>query len=456
MRLPIRLRLTLAFALSMAALLAGAGSFLYLHLASDLRGSVDTALRAQADVLAAGLGQHGPAFGDTGTEAIQEGAPFAQILDASGRILESSEPVARAPLVPASSLRSVRDPVVVELAVPGVEGTSRLYVLPVTEAEGSAFVVVGMSLNSRQEILSRFVLILVVGGPLALLLASAAGWFIAGAAFRPVERMRREAAAISESDRRRRLPVPGSGDEVARLGATLNSMLDRLQGAFDRERRFVDDASHELRTPLTILKAELDIALSRARTPQEMEAALRSASEEADRMASLADDLLVYSRSDGGRVPVHREDVRLSELLGESAASFWGRAEQSGVRLDVQAPALTVRVDAVRLRQAVDNVIDNALRHTGPGGWIRVVGERHAEQVRVVVEDSGSGFEPDFLSHAFDPFARGARDRAEAAPGAGLGLAIVQAVSQAHGGQATVENRPEGGARVTIVLRAPA
>ncbi len=452
MRLPVRLRLTLAFALAMAVLLAAAGTFLYVHLAGDLRNSVDTALLAQADILGGGIGQQGAGFGVTTSRAIQEGAPFAQILDASGHVQESSGPVSRAALVPASTIHGLTGPSFFQLEVPGVEGTSRVYALPLVEGGERAFVVVGMSLNSRQEILSRFLLILAVGGPLALVLASMAGWLIAGAAFSPVERMRREAAAISVSDRRRRLPVPRTGDEVARLGTTLNSMLDRLQSAFDRERRFVDDASHELRTPLTILKAELDIALTRTRTPRELEAALRSASEEADRLAALADDLLVYSRSDGGRVPLHREAVPLRELLGQSVASFRARADQAGVRLDFDAPTGTVQVDAVRLRQAVDNVIDNALRHTAAGGWIRVAGGRQGDRVRVVVEDSGTGFEPDVLTHAFDPFARGTRERADAAPGAGLGLAIVQAVSQAHGGVATVENRPEGGARVTIVL----
>src|SRR5439155_1173537 len=137
----------------------------------------------------------------------------------------------------------------------------------------------------------------------------AAGWIVIGSALGPVERMRQEAAAISASEPERRLPVPSSGDELARLGTTLNAMLDRLQDALERERRFVDDASHELRTPLSILKMELDLALARARTPEELESALTNAAEETDRLVRLAQDLLVLARLEGGRVLVHRAEV---------------------------------------------------------------------------------------------------------------------------------------------------
>jgi signal transduction histidine kinase len=265
--------------------------------------------------------------------------------------------------------------------------------------------------------------------------------------------MRENAAAISVSDPSRRLPVMATGDEIARLGTTLNSMLDRLQAALKGERRFVDDASHELRTPLAILKTELDIALSRSRTPHELESALRSASEEADRLTALAEDLLVYSRSDGGRVPLHRTDTRLNSLLRNASSSFARRATESGVALRVDASAQAAHLDAARVRQAVENVIENALAHTRSGGDIHVRASRDREWVRLIVEDSGPGFPPDFVDHAFEPFARSGSERAGGRKGAGLGLAIVRAVAEAHGGFATAENRLEGGARVTVVLR---
>jgi signal transduction histidine kinase len=259
---------------------------------------------------------------------------------------------------------------------------------------------------------------------------------------------------VSVSDLGRRLPVPPTGDELARLVATLNEMLSRLQTSFEHERRFVDDASHELRTPLAILKAELDLALARARTPEELDAAVRSASAEADRLVALANDLLVYSRADGGRVPIHRSDVRLDELLNEACAAFAGRAHAARVDVTLLAAPRTVSVDMPRVRQAVENVLDNAIRNTPPGGRIEIRADVEAEVLRIIIEDSGEGFPPEIADRAFEPFARGSSERASASGGAGLGLAIVHAIVTAHGGTAVAENRSRGGARIKLELPA--
>jgi heavy metal sensor kinase len=450
MRLPIRVRLTLAFAAVMAVLLAGAGAFLYARLGAELLHTTDSALRAQAAAVAAGIGQQGVAFGDQASTGV---ATFAQLVDGSGRIVESSARVAGVQVVSTAQLASAKGPTFLERAIPGVAGVARVLVVPSNESGEHLFVLVGSSLQGRHEVLSRFLLMLVVGGPAALALASAAGWALAGAALRPVERMRQEAEAVSVSDGGRRLPIPDTRDEIARLGTTLNSMLERLHVAFNRERQFVDDASHELRTPLAILKTELELALSRPKTPPELEGALRSASEETDRLAALADDLLLYSRANGGRIPMHKEEVRLDEAIRRAVSAHDSRSKAAGVSIDVQVPSEVVRVDVARLRQAVDNLMSNAFRHTPPGGHIWVRGSREGPWVRLVFEDSGRGFPPGFMQRAFEPFARGAPDRAGAHEGAGLGLAIVRAVAEAHGGHATAENRPEGGARVTLLLR---
>src|SRR5258708_4210362 len=216
----------------------------------------------------------------------------------------------------------------------------------------------------RRALAGRRMLV-VVADRAALALACLAAWLLAGAAVRPVERMRREAAAISVSEPGRRLPVPGANDEVARLGRTLNSLLDRLQGAMDREQRLLDDASHELRTPLSILKAELDLTLSRAREPDELEAALRSASEETDRLARLAEDLLVLSRARAGGLRIHRERTSLRDLLGRACAGHQARAREHGARIEGVPAPLQGTVDPLRLRQAPSNLPGNATR-SGP------------------------------------------------------------------------------------------
>src|SRR6266508_1393506 len=203
------------------------------------------------------------------------------------------------------------------------------------------------------------------------MVAGGVGWVVAGAALRPVERMRIQAAAISASEPGRRLPPAGTGDEVARLGETLNEMLDRLEQALQRERRFVDEANHELRTPLSNLRIELDLALRRARSSEELEAALRSAADEAERLARLAEDLLVLARADRGRVPVRREEVDLAELVGGEVDAFAARARQADISIEARVPdGLRSSVDPLRMRQAVGNLLHKDVQQTTSSGTL--------------------------------------------------------------------------------------
>ena len=449
--MPIRLRLTLVFALCMTVLLAAAGTFLYRRLAAELSRSTDAALRAQASVVSAGLNDGVQNFGDQTGTSIKGVETFAQVMAKSGTVTDSSQAIGMRPLIGASELATLPLPAWLDRAVPGVAGVSRLFVTSAGDSNARQYVIVGSSLANTQEVLSHFLAVLLVGGPIALVVASASGWFLAGAALRPVERVRREAAAVSVSDLSRRLPVPPAGDELARLVTTLNEMLARLQSSFEHERRFVDVASHELRTPLTNLKAELDLALSRARTPEAMEASLQSASIETDRLAALAADLLVYSRLDGGRVPIVRTTLRIDELIGSSSAAHERSALRAGVVLQVSADPIEVSVDGMRIRQVLDNLIDNALRHTPAGGRVVVDATVYDGSLGIAVRDTGVGFDPSVLDTAFEPFVRGDEDRATGA-GAGLGLAIVRAVVDAHGGSVVLRNVAGGGAEVQVAL----
>jgi heavy metal sensor kinase len=448
--LPIKIRLTVAFAATIGVLLAIGGSLLYTELSRTLSRTTDNALRAQASLIEAGLGNH-LNFADQGRSEI---ATFSQILDRRGRIIDSSTVVGERPLLGAPRLQTNAQEMV-DTRVEGIPGTARLLVTPVSEGKRTLFVVVGASLASQAAVLGRFKLILFLGGPVGLALASTAGWALAGAALRPMERMRTEAAVISVSEPDRRLSVPTVEDEVSRLGHTLNSMLDRLQRAFVRERRFVDDASHELRTPLAILRAELDLGLSRARTPEEFRAALRGGLEETDRLTALANDLLVYSREEGGRLPLNRSIVRLDRFLERACGPFTKQGSDAGVRVDIEAHAVEVSVDVNRLHQAVNNLMSNALRHAPAGGRITVTATVVDSLLSLSVEDTGPGFEDGLLDRVFEPFARAAVDRAGSPTGTGLGLSIVQAVAELHGGRAVAENLPGGGARVSIAFLVP-
>jgi len=315
--------------------------------------------------------------------------------------------------------------------------------------------VVGTSLDDQHEALGRLAALLLLGGPAALILVVTVVWLIVGAALRPVESMRAEAAAISASEPGRRLPVASTGDELARLGDTLNEMLARLEEAIERERRFVDDASHELRTPLANLKAELDLALRRARTTEELEAALRSASEETDRLVRLAEDLLVLARAKGARLPVRREDLDAGELVRDIVGTFAGRASERGVSLEHhEQDGLRASMDPLRIRQAVGNLVDNALRHTPRSGRVLVDLARLDGDLAITVADTGAGFSPAFVPRAFEPFSRDDAARTRTDGGAGLGLAIVRAIAEAHGGSVEVRNGAEGGAEVVLRIRA--
>jgi two-component system OmpR family sensor kinase len=442
-RLPLRLRITLASAVSTALILGTLSLVVYARLHSELLRATDIGLAARAQAVAAGLAQ--PGFRLADAPDIQ-GAGATQILTPDGRVQASiGSPT---PLLPATFVSAIRSPRALQIQGRAQLAAGRGFVLPVNEGR-RLYVVVGTSLAGVNRTLSGLRLLLAAGDPAALALACLTAWFLAGAALRPVERMRQEAAAISVSEPGRRLAVSPAKDEIARLGHTLNFLLDQLEGALGFERRLLDNASHELRTPLGILKAELDLALSRRRTPAEFEAALRSASEETDRLARLAQDLLVLSRARDEGVRIHRTSTALSELISEACAGHRARAAEHGVRIEYQAETIDIMVDPMRLRQAMDNLLDNAVRHGG-SGLVRVEAAAGRGLATITVQDCGPGFSADILPRAFEPFARGGQD-AGGQDGAGLGLAIVRAIAQAHGGTAMAENVP-GGARLTLTL----
>jgi heavy metal sensor kinase len=447
MRLPIRTRLTILFAALMAAVLAIAGTLVYRGFAAQLDQAIDERVTVLARELAGDL-KDGETqvlhdFGNGESEGF-----FAQVLGPDGKIAESHD-TAAAPLIGPSELRATA---IIDRQAPSPDGAMRAARLSVEAAAGERTVIVGKFLAERDQALASLALLLWLAGPALAIVASLLAWLLSGAALRPVEELRRQASLISESNLAKRLPVPETGDEVAALAKSLNDMLARIEEAFERERRFVDDASHELRTPLGILKTELDLALRRARTKEELETALRSASEESERLNRLAEDLLVLARADRGKLPLKRETIDAETLLKRTAARFEPKARQRGVSLEVTAPAgLAIDVDALRMQQAIGNLIVNALAHTPRGGRIAVAALiDRARELVLAVTDSGAGFPPGFIKTAFDPFTRADPGRSRRDGGAGLGLAIVKGVVEAHGGTVMAVNRPKGGAVVTL------
>ena len=258
-------------------------------------------------------------------------------------------------------------------------------------------ILAGASTGDRAETLSGLVKTFAIGGPLALLLASALGWALAALALRPVEAMTERAQRITLARSGERLPLPAADDEIGRLGRTLNDMLARIESSIERERAFVADAGHELRTPLAILRSELELGLRPDRDHEEARAAMRSAIDEASRLEMLADDLLTLARSDAARLQIERRPVTVAGLLADTRARFAGRGEAVGRTIDVEAPpALVWNLDRDRIEAALGNLVENALRHGD--GTITLSGRAAGEMLELSVADEGRGFPPGSIS----------------------------------------------------------
>ena len=446
----VRSRITLAFAGAMAVVLLVLGAFVYARSGADLLASVDAGLRSRADVLAAQVRASGERVPQVEAALIEPDEAFAQLADRDGTILRSSRIVQTAPLLDGATIARLDHAMFANRRIAGIDDVTRVLAVPVRHGDRTFVLMVGASLQDRRDQMLQLAATLLVAGLAALAAISFGGWVLVGLALRPVDRMRREAAAISALESDRRLAVPPGQDEFAALARTLNAMLDRLEATFERERRFVDDASHELRTPIGVLRGRLDLALSRPRTPSELEETLRRALDDAEHLSRLADDLLVLSRARDGRVPIHREEVALSEVVETAVAGHRPLAARRGVVLEASAPNVTARLDPLRVRQVLDNLIDNAIGHSATGGTVRVSAARDDDVATIGVEDGGDGFPAGMLEAAFDAFVRGPSPNGHR--GAGLGLAIVRAVAEAHGGTAVAANLPAGGARVTVTL----
>jgi signal transduction histidine kinase len=447
-RLPIRLRVTAALALAMAVVLAASGLFVYLRLETHLTESLDQQLELRAQDLAALVRQPRASLaGNSGGRYIERGESFAQLLDARGRVLDATRPLGAARLLtPGELRRALGVEIYLERAtVPGLDEPARLLASPV----GRRVLVVGATEQNNAETLASLRNELLVAGPIALVLASLIGYLLAGLSLRQVERMRRRAAQIGTGTPGERLPVPQTHDEIERLGNTLNEMLARLEQALERERAFVADAGHELRTPLALLRTELELALRHGETVEELREAVGRSAEETDRLAQLAESLLLIARTDRGGFPLRVELLDVTELLGSVANRFAWRANEAGRPVSVEAPAgLRIAGDRVRLEQALGNLADNALRHGD--GRVRLSAAASDGHLELHVADEGAGFSEAFLPHAFERFARS--DDGRTRGGVGLGLSIVAAIARAHDGSAHVANGRAGGADAWLLL----
>jgi two-component system, OmpR family, sensor kinase len=448
---PLRLRIAAAVAIAMTIVLVAVGWLLYARERAALEGGLDDELQARVDAVAPYIHRNPRLARIPEALRLDPEEGFIQVLTPRGAVVDTFPEVHRNTLrLSSADLREARgDGLETTRMLTGI-GTTRVVVSPLERGQRHYLLVAAASFSDIDEALSSLTRVLLVVLPIGIAGTTLVGWLLAGLALRPVERMRRETEDIAQEELGRRLQVPTTGDELARLATTMNSMLDRVESAVEHERRLVDLTSHELRTPLGVARAEASLALARRRSRAELEEGMQVVARQLDWMSRLSDDLLVLARSQRGQVPVRRTPVDLRAVLEGCCEAWLARAAARGIGLTLTAAdGVVVEVDPDRLGQAVGNLLDNALRHTPAGGSVHIVATVDGPQLRVVVEDSGPGFDAGVLADAFQPYVRGNGDATGS--GAGLGLAIVQAVAESHGGGATAENLPGGGARVTTV-----
>jgi two-component system, OmpR family, sensor kinase len=312
---------------------------------------------------------------------------------------------------------------------------------------------VGVPLREVDQTLRLLMISLVVAGVIVLIAGVRGGAWLAERALSPVGEIARTAQQIVRAeDLAQRVPVVPSDDELGQLAATINEMLERLEGLFTAQRRFVADVSHELRTPLTAMRGNLEL-LRRgvSRDPAALDESLGAMEREVNRLVRLAGDLLLLAQAEAG-LNLRREPVALDELVLEVVREL--RPLADGVALTPEiAEQVEVLGDRDRLKQALLNVVVNALQHTPAGGSVRVALDHAGGQARLRVSDTGVGIAREDVQRVFDRFYRADKARSRGTGGAGLGLAIVKWIVEAHGGGVEVASTPGQGS--TFVLRLP-
>jgi heavy metal sensor kinase len=324
------------------------------------------------------------------------------------------------------------------------------------QSQGSSTTVfqVARAEDTMEAALAQLRLVLMVLSPLALIMGGIIGLLVTARALEPIDRITRTAESIGAEDLARRLPedVGTTRDEVGRLAATFNRMLDRLENAFKRQRQFTADASHELRTPLTLLLTHLEVTLTRPRDAAEYQHAMRGMREDVVRLQRLVEALLMLARADAGRERIEQKPLDLGDLVEKVVTAMQGLAHEHGVRLESEImPELAVLGDEARLAELIVNLVQNAIQYTPAGGEVSVaaVVERGGEAA-LSVTDTGTGIAAEHLPHLFERFYRVDPARSSVVGGTGLGLSISRAIAEAHGGRIDVESQLGSGSTFTF------
>ncbi|HXO67279.1 MAG TPA: heavy metal sensor histidine kinase [Candidatus Dormibacteraeota bacterium] len=453
-----RVRLAAAYTLVFTLVAILASIAVWLAFRNAEYSTVDDTLSAQANALISGLDDangHITFQGSDGlpSETSQGIAISAALVSKDGTVIDRSGQAPAVSDVRAQVRQSEASGQVVS-ATGTVNGLrQRILVQPVTLGNGSRVsLVVARTVRELDATLTRTAIFLAIVVGMLALSASLAGYWLAGRALRPVRQIAATARNLSEHDLHRRLNLDLPDDELGELADTFNAMLARLEAAFESLRQFTADAAHELRAPLTLVRAELELALNRTRSADEYHGTLESVLVETERLSRMVDQLLLLARADAGALEALVQEVDVSDLLEETVSRWRPLAGEKKVQLLADIPESgTLRGDPDLLRRMLDNLIDNALRHTPAGGSIRISGSHDPKNWSIAVEDTGPGVDESLRASLFDRFTRADPARGRETGGAGLGLSLCAIIARLHGGRITLEDAGPGARFVTLL-----
>jgi heavy metal sensor kinase len=452
-----RVRLTLVYTGVVTVALCIGGAVFWLVFTDAAMGTIDSSLRGQAQVLSSGLRISGSTVLFNGGRILPsetaEGAPIgALVLSADGRVLDQAGNA-----IPAAAAQALALPAASSNRAPVIESRSfgprheRILVQGIAAPEGHLSLILTHSLEEYDKTVGLTAVLLVTTVVILGLTAAVSGYWLAGRALRPVRIITATARDLSEHSLDRRLMLDLPPDELGSLATTFNQMLDRLEAAFTALRRFTADAAHELRSPLAALRAEVEVVLRRPRESSDYRAALEVVLTQTERLSGVTDQLLLLARADAGTLQPRRQSLDVVDLLEELADRWRPLASGSGVEIAVRVPAAgVIDADPTLLRRLLNNLLDNAIRHTPPRGCVTLSAEVGEGWV-FAVDDSGPGVPDDLRPFLFERF-RSSADRHHKG-GVGLGLFLCAAIAQSHGGSIRLADPSTGhGARFVVTL----
>jgi heavy metal sensor kinase len=476
----LRFKLTLWYVLILGILLISFSSFLYFTLSKSLHRDVDNKLRSLAELIASESSSPLSKFGfgniDRALETSMNLKPigkFIQVLDESGNIGRKSDNLKNVQLpISLNALKNASKGITTFETHLSVGNTPlRIITFPVIENNQiNKIVQIASSLEEVEDALNTLFIILIITVPLALMVASLGGQFLAHKALKPVDNITQTARIITSQNLNQRISPPKVKDEISRLIDTFNEMISRLDQSFRQIKQFSSDVSHELKTPLTILKGEIEVLLRKERASQEYQQTLKSNLEEINRMSQIVEDLLLLSKADIGEVRLNKEDINLTEILNEVVVQMERLARSKGLSLSVSNHLQDIHIlgDALRIRELFINLIENGIKYTEQGGSIHITlqkengpsmgshsgwgeGEK-GEFAKITISDTGIGIAKNDQERIFSRFFRVDKARSREEGGSGLGLSICKWIVEAHQGEIIVESELGKGSSFIVKL----